>query len=221
MLNNTMGQVMWWRNIGTRTQPKLDFMRRVEVEWDGDQPELAWGWMKPKNQTNPKALLTQWRTTPVMFDWTGDGMTDLMMLDHEGYLALFDQAKTAGGGRIVRAPRRAFLGEDGRPLRLQCGFNRGIGCGRRKFAVCDWNGDGRMDIVCNGGPNAEVYLQTAAKDGTWTFRSIGPVARYQLSTHDPQPADCDFNGDGVPDIVFGAMDGYLYYLRNPRSQETK
>lgn len=219
MLNNTMGQVMWWRNIGTRTQPRLDFMRRVEVEWDGEQPELAWGWMKPGNQANPKALLTQWRTTPVMFDWTGDGLTDLMMLDHEGYLALFAQEKTADGRRIVRAPRRVFLGEDGKPLRLQCGFNRGIGCGRRKFTVCDWDGDGRMDIVCNGGANAEVYRQESAKDGTWTFRSIGTVARLQLSTHDPQPAACDFNGDGVPDLVFGAMDGYLYYLRNPRSAE--
>ena len=216
MLNNTMGEVMWWKNIGTRTAPKLDFMRRVEVEWDGDQPELAWGWKKPKLQKNPKDLLTQWRTTPVMFDWTGDGVTDLMMLDHEGYLALFEQAVGQDGRRIVRAPRRAFLGKDGKPLRLQCGFNRGIGCGRRKFTVCDWDGDGRTDIICNGGPNAELYRQVAAKDGTWTFVSEGPLAMKQLSTHDPQPAACDFNGDGVPDLVFGAMDGYLYYLRNPR-----
>lgn len=219
MMNNTMGQVMWWRNIGTRHSPKLDFARRVEVEWDGEQPELAWGWMKPKLQKNPKDLLTQWRTTPVMFDWTGDGITDLMMLDQEGYLALFEQVKNNEGKRIVKSPRRVFLDTDGNPLRLQCGFNRGIGCGRRKFTVCDWDGDGLIDIVCNGGPNAEVYLQVASKNGTWTFKPSGPVARMQLSTHDPQPAACDFNGDGVPDLVFGAMDGYIYYLRNPRSSK--
>ena len=34
--------------------------RIIEVEWDGAQPALAWGWQKPEG----KALLTQWRTTP-------------------------------------------------------------------------------------------------------------------------------------------------------------
>lgn len=217
MANNTMGEVMWWKNVGTRTKPKLDYARRVEVAWNGPQPELAWGWKKPKLQKNPQDLLTQWRTTPVMVDWNGDGLTDLVMLDQDGYLAFFERARGAGGALIVKHPRRAFLGMDGKPLRLQCTFNNFIGCGRRKFAVCDWDGDGRMDLVMNGGPNVEVMVQTASENGTWTFKSIGPVARYQLSTHDPQPAACDFDSNGVPDLIFGAMDGYLYYLRNPRA----
>lgn len=220
MANNIMGEVMWWKNIGTRTKPKLDYARRVEVEWDGPQPELAWGWKKPELQKNPKDLLTQWRTTPVMVDWNGDGLTDLIMLDQDGYLALFERARHTDGTLLVRHPRRAFLSVDGHPLRLRCTFNNYIGCGRRKFAVCDWDGDEKMDLVMNGGPNAEVMIQTASSNGTWSFRSIGPLARHQLSSHDPQPAVCDFNGDGVPDLIFGAMDGYLYYLRNPRS-ETK
>ena len=60
-------------------------------------------------------------------------------------------------------------------------------------------------------------MQTGAKDGVWTFKSAESVANLDLSTHDPQPAVCDFNADGVPDLVFGAMDGFVYYLRNPRS----
>lgn len=217
MGNDTMGIVYWWRNVGTRQAPKMDFARRVEVEWDGEQPELAWGWMKPKLQKNPKDLLTQWRTTPVMTDWNGDGLMDLVMLDQEGYLALFERGKDASGRLIVKSPRRVFVDEKGAPLRLECTFNRGIGCGRRKFAVCDWNGDGKTDLVMNGGPNAAVMLQTAAKDGKYFFKSIGAVARRQLSTHDPQPGACDFNGDGVPDLVFGAMDGFIYYFRNLNS----
>jgi len=216
MLNNTMGEVMWWRNIGTRTAPKLDYMRRVEVDWDGAQPELAWGWKKPKLQANPKDLLTQWRTTPVMFDWTGDGLTDLLMLDQEGYFCLFERVRAADGTLRLKAPRRVFCDAAGKPLKLCCRFNRDIGCGRRKFAVCDWDGDGKVDLVMNGGPNAEVYLQQGRVGDTWRFASTGPVASRRLSTHDPQPAACDFNGDGVPDLLFGAMDGYIYYLRNPR-----
>lgn len=32
----------------------------------------------------------------------------------------------------------------------------------------------------------------------------------------PLPTACDFNADGIPDIVLGAEDGFFYYLQNPR-----
>ena len=213
MANDTAGIVLWWKNIGTRTKPRLDYGRRIEVEWVGPQPELKWGWRKPKHQENPKDLLTQWRTTPVMHDWTGDGLMDLMMLDQDGYLALFERARGKGGRLVVKSPRRCFYGEDGKPLLLRCWFNRGVGCGRRKFALCDWNGDGLVDLVTNTGKNAEVMVQVGPHADGWKFRSIGVVADLDLSTHDPQPAACDFDGNGVPDLLFGAMDGFIYHLQ--------
>ena len=217
MGNNIMGIVLWWKNIGSRQKPMLDYARRVEVEWEDEQPELKWGWRKPKLQENPKDLLAQWRTTPVMFDWDGDGLTDLLMLDSEGYFAFFKRARREDGTLVVKSPRRVFCDEKGVPLLLRCWFNRGVGCGRRKFAIGDWDGDGRNDIILNGGPNAQVLVQTGAKDGCWMFKPAESVAKLDLSTHDPQPAVCDFNADGIPDLIFGAMDGFVYYLRNPRS----
>lgn len=217
MGNNIRGEVSWWKNIGTRQKPKLDFARRVEVEWDGPQPELKWGWLRPKLQKNPKDLLTQWRTTPVMVDWNGDGLTDLVMLDQDGYLAFFERAKAADGRLVVKAPRRAFLDTKGEPLRLRCRWCCDIGCGRRKFAVCDWDGDGKLDILANGSKNVAVYRQVGGDKAGWRFEAKGDVAERRLSTHDPQPAACDFNGDGVPDAILGAIDGFIYYYRNPRS----
>ena len=88
IVNSILGKVVWFKNIGTRTEPKLAAAQPIEVEWDGAQPSLAWGWMRPEG----KALLTQWRTTPFVVDWNRDGLTDLVMLDHEGYLAFFERA---------------------------------------------------------------------------------------------------------------------------------
>ena len=41
-----------------------------------------WNWWNP-GKTD---LVTQWRTTPFAIDWNQDGFTDLILMDHEGYL---------------------------------------------------------------------------------------------------------------------------------------
>ena len=59
----------------------------------------------PKDGT----LVTQWRTTPAIHDWDKDGTNDLIMLDHEGYLAFFQGARRANYN-VLRAPQRIFKG---------------------------------------------------------------------------------------------------------------
>jgi hypothetical protein len=71
---------------------KLARPQPVGVEWNDTQPALAWGWRKPQG----KALLTQWRTTPVVFDFNHDGLLDLAVLDQEGYLSFFERARVNG-----------------------------------------------------------------------------------------------------------------------------
>jgi hypothetical protein len=214
VLNSILGEVVWLRNEGTRTSPRLAAPAPVEVEWEGPQPRLAWGWWTPQG----KALLTQWRTTPVVHDFTGDGLPDLAMLDHEGYLALFeravvDGASTTGGRRILKHPQRRFVDEAGAPLRLN-GRTAGAS-GRRKLAVADWNGDGRVDLLVNSA-NANLLLQVSARDGMWWFRDAGPLASRNIEGHDVSPAAVDLNDDGVADFIGGAEDGRIYYLRNHR-----
>ena len=41
-------------------------------------------------------------------DWDRDGLTDLVMLDQEGYLCLFRRARAADGRLVLQAPRRLF-----------------------------------------------------------------------------------------------------------------
>ncbi|MFO0921194.1 MAG: hypothetical protein U0905_01750 [Pirellulales bacterium] len=54
--------------------------KKVQVDWKGQEPpKPRWAWWKP----GPTDWVTQWRTTPVVFDFQKDGLMDLIMLDQE------------------------------------------------------------------------------------------------------------------------------------------
>ena len=181
----------------------------IEVEWKDEQPEMKWGWLKPDG----KALLTQWRTTPLLFDFNQDGLMDLGILDQEGYLAFFERYRDRSSLKL-KAPRRAFVDEAGQPLRLNAGTAGKSG--RRKICVTDWNGDGKFDLLLNSS-SADFWEQIAMKDNTWVMKNAGTLAEKNIEGHDVSPTVVDFDGDGTPDFVGGAEDGRMYFLRNPRS----
>lgn len=230
VMNSILGRVVWFKNIGPREAPKLAAAQPIEVEWDGAQPALAYGWLRPEG----KALLTQWRTTPAVVDWNEDGLADLVMLDHAGYLAFFERSK--GDGKLVLLPpKRVLYADRTKPVelsapssKLHAGValvpsdpvrpNSGIAgkSGRRKICIVDWDGDGRRDILLNSA-NANFLRQTASADSKWFFRDMGPLVEQNIEGHDVSPTVVDFNGDSVPDFLGGAEDGRLYYLRNPRT----
>ena len=224
VVNSIWGKVHWYRNTGTRKSPKLAAAQPIEVEWNGPQPKLAYGWLRPEG----KALLTQWRTTPVAVDWNRDGLVDLVMLDQEGYLAFFERARR-GEKLVLLAPKRTFHGEnfsttdsrhtvsDKNPGLIR--LNSGIAgkSGRRKLCVVDWDGDGKLDILANSA-NANFLRRMDAREGQWFFQDLGLLVSQNIEGHDVSPTTVDFNGDGNPDFLGGAEDGRFYYLRNPRRQ---
>jgi len=226
IFNDIWGRVRWLKNRGRLTgqPPQFEAAQPVQVHW-GDQPvpKPAWNWWAPQ----PGELVTQWRTTPVAIDWTDNGLIDLVMLDHEGYLALFRRVDQ-GQGPVLLPPERVLWGTnlsvtDARhqivdaqagPLRL----NRGTAgaSGRRKLAIADWDGDGKLDLLVNS-TSANLLAQTSQTEGRWDFVDRGPLVQQSIQGHSTSPTPCDFNGDGIVDLLVGAEDGRLYYLRNPRS----
>ena len=216
MLNSTRGEIVWSRNVGSRTKPAFAHPEPVEVAWEGPQPELAYGWLKPNGSKN---LLTQWRTTPYMIDWNGDGLVDLVMIDTTGTLAFYERAEEKGR-RVLLPPKHAFVDENGKPMGFGGWDGKGTGkggnTGRRKFCFVDWDGDGKLDIVGNSG-SVCLYRQLKEEDGKWFFKNEGDLVEERMAGHSTCPTACDFDGDGVPDLVIGAEDGYFYHLANPRT----
>lgn len=209
VVNSILGDVVWLENTGSRTKPRLAEPQPIDVEWDTPQPRLDWGWRTPKG----KALLTQWRTTPVVFDFNGDGLPDLAMLNQEGYLAFFERTRR-DGKLALKHPRRAFVNEHGEPLRLNT--KRAGGSGRRKLCVTDWDGDGKFDLLLNSA-NANLLRQVDARDGKWFFKNEGALNKQNIEGHDVSPAVVDFDGNGIVDFLGGAEDGRFYWMANPRA----
>ncbi len=210
VVNSIWGKVVWYRNSGKPGTLELEEARPIEVEWQGEQPALAWGWLRPEG----KALLTQWRTTPYATDWNGNGLIDLVMLDHEGYLALF-QRERRGDKLVLLPPQRIFLDAEGNPLQLNS--KTAGGSGRRKFCLADWDGDGKIDILADSA-NTLFYRQIKAVDGKFYFKNEGDLSKHRLAGHTTSPTVADFNDDGIPELVCGGEDGYLYLMQNPRAQ---
>jgi len=204
LVNSIWGAIMWYRNVGTRHRPVLAEPRAVEVAWPSVPPKPKWFWWDPAE----KQLVTQWRTTPVAVDFTGDGLTDLVLLDTEGYLSLLERRRV-GDHLELLPPRRAFVTPAGDPIRLNA--RTAGGSGRRKLAVTDWDGDGRLDLLVNAS-SADWWRNAGDRGDHIVLVHQGALAKENVAGHTTSPAVADFDRDGRPDLIVGAEDGRLYYV---------
>jgi len=192
------------------------------VEWTGTPPKPAWNWWNPTEHE----LAPQWRTTPFVYDLNGDGLNDLAMLDHEGYLSFFERTRRNGMLQLLPG-KHIFSGENGSvydpghkllnkaPGLLQLNGKTAGLSGRRKICLVDWDGDGKPDLLVNS-RNVNFLRNVAAHPGEFLFRDMGALDSRALAGHDTSPTVVHWEKDGIPDLLVGAEDGRMYFLRNPR-----
>jgi len=202
LVNDIWGEVVWYK--GTANIQELEPARNIEVEWHGAAPKPEWVWWEPQG----KQLLTQWRTTPEVVDWDRDGLPDLVMLNHQGYLCLFRRARQ-NGQLTLKAPERIFVTESGRFLNLANG--RAGSSGRRKIDLVDWDGDGDLDLLTDSDQGPLWYENRGTVERA-VMALRGLVARAPLAGHNPTPNAADWNGDGKLDLLIGAEDGFFYFF---------
>jgi hypothetical protein len=133
LVNDIGGRIRWYRNIGTKTEPRLTSPQPVKVRWDGAQRYPAWNWWKPA----PGEFVTQWRSSIQAIDLNHDGLLDLVALDEDGYLALFERQMT-DGGLVLTPGRRIFHMQTGTPS----AFNQ-----LHEPMAFDLNADGVNDLT--------------------------------------------------------------------------
>jgi hypothetical protein len=224
IVNSIWGQVIWYKNIGTKRAPKLAAQQYVKVDWGNTEiPKPSWAWWTPL----AGMLAPEWRTTPYAIDWNKDGITDLVMLDHEGYLTYFEGFKK-GSDKILKPGKRIFYAAEGgagfdanhrqsiaTPGLLRLNTSQFGASGRRKFTIADWDGDGQPDILVNS-LNVSMLKNMGTVNGMVQIKTdLPPMSGMVLAGHDTSPTIVDWNKDGIPDLLIGAEDGHFYYLPNP------
>jgi VCBS repeat protein len=200
LVNDIKGEIVWYRRTAGG---ELEAARAVEIEWTGPAPKPDWVWWEPKG----KQLLTQWRTTPRAVDWDRDGLPDLVMLNHQGYLSFFRRARVSGELRLL-PPERIFVEPNGRFLNLSAG--RAGRSGRRKIDFADWDADGDLDLITDS-DEGPVWYENQGSQQKPVMRLRGKLVSAALPGHNPTPNLADWNGDGGLDLMIGAEDGFFYY----------
>lgn len=214
IVNTIWGKIEWYKNIGTAKNPKLAPPQPVKILWSGKPLKPKWNWWNPGKDE----FVTQWRTTPWVIDLNKDGLNDLVMLDNEGYLAFFEKVKKDNDVYILPGKRIFYLYENGSisPFRPNA-FSAGKS-GRRQFCITDWDCDGKLDILMDG-KNADFYKNISKEDGKFIFENKGQVDTLILAGHSTKPTIVDWDKNGVADLLIGAEDGMLYYMKNPNAKK--
>jgi len=217
--NAIIGRLIWWRRVKNDLDTPLATGQPLHVRWKSKPPYPKWNWWRPGYKGFDSAgwgaaakdeLVTQWRTRPQVADLNGDGLADLVSLDHEGYLAVY--YRSSATGRPLLPANRVFVDEKGQALRLSKG--EGGRSGRVKICLVDWDRDGDLDLLKNTTNVAWYENVTDKADRTGKIRLArrGDLVNRRLAGHTSSPEAVDLNHDGWPDILLGAEDGRLYCI---------
>jgi len=135
-------------------------------------------------------------------DWNGDGRLDLLTADGDGNVTLF-----AGDGRSARLGAPEPIRVNGQPIKVG---------NRASSLVCDWDGDGKQDLVLaddkgyhlfrNTGTNAQPQLAPGTP-----IRFAGALPGYVR----PNLGDfVDWDGDGARDLIGCHFENRILLYRN-------
>lgn len=180
-----------YKNIGTRTSPKFEARDAGSGSPYTQQFQIA-------DAVRQNALRS--------IDWNGDGKLDLIAGDTDGFIWFFRNT-TNEKFPVFAAGKKIYAAE--KPIRVYGEWNEARAAGYARPEICDWNNDGRKDLlVADGRGWLFLYLNEGNREP-----ELGPGIRVRANG---KPIDgtargsvlvCDWNNDGKKDIIFGMIGG--------------
>ena len=141
-----------------------------------------------------------WATFDIA-DWNQDGSMDLVVGALDGKVCVCLNRRATGEPDLA-AP--AVVQEGGGDLL--------VSSGRSSVDVCDFNQDGRKDLVLGNTDAQVIFYPNKGTNAAPAFDSHELLVAVAGGSRS-RPCVADFNADGVPDVLLGNVDGLVrYYL---------
>ncbi len=170
--------------------------------------------------TNGTALLCPGTgyAIPCVTDWNGDGKKDLLVgYQTAGKIALYLNVGTDAQPRFDNFTNLQTT--DGADICLPSS-----GCGAPAPWACDFYADGKRDLLVGSGSDGTVWFYR--NTGTDAAPQLAPGVRL-LAGGAPlsvglraTPLVYDWDRDGLPDLLCGSGDGYVYFFKNTNTVQS-
>ncbi|MEE8394835.1 MAG: VCBS repeat-containing protein [bacterium] len=157
------------------------------------------------------------RLKPALGDLDGDGDEELLVGGADGRILFFENRGTAKAPewRLIRESLSARTGAPGDREDSQ----QAIDVGENAAPVLvDLDGDGDLDLLVGAGDGRLHLFRNEGNRFLPVLRLVTPDLLGRRFGGNLAPRLADFNGDGLPDLLFGTAEGVFFLLINQGSR---